>query len=228
MCSPRLKCSRLCCGPCRPRRLLRILCLHILLPLGALRRRRHRIDRDALVAGPRVGIEREAEDVTIAVEGGLAELQDGAVVGRREVGGEHLGGIECRAPGVARFFPQPVGCPRPLPRGAPGVLVGNTLYVSGQIGRDENMQLVEGTEAQIVQAFENLKKVIEAAGARMSDIVDLTSFHTDMRDLQVFMRVKDRYLTEAFPAWTAIGAAQLGGAAGYLIEIKAVAVLSPS
>ena len=109
---------------------------------------------------------------------------------------------------------------------APGVLVGNTLYVSGQIGRDENMQLVEGTEAQIVQAFENLKKVIEAAGARMSDIVDLTSFHTDMRDLQVFMRVKDRYLTEAFPAWTAIGAAQLGGAAGYLIEIKAVAVLS--
>ena len=87
------------------------------------------------------------------------------------------------------------------------------------------MQLVEGTEAQIVQAFENLKKVVEAAGARMSDIVDLTSFHTDMRDLQVFMRVKDRYLTEAFPAWTAIGAAQLGGAAGYLIEIKAVAVL---
>ena len=77
----------------------------------------------------------------------------------------------------------------------------------------------------IIIGFENVKKVIEAAGARMSDIVDLTSFHTDMRDLQVFMRVKDRYLTEAFPAWTAIGAAQLGGAAGYLIEIKAVAVL---
>lgn len=108
---------------------------------------------------------------------------------------------------------------------APGVLVGNTLYVSGQIGRDENMQLVEGTEAQIEQAFKNLKNVIEAAGARMSDIVDLTSFHTDMRDLPVFMRVKDRYLTEDFPAWTAIGAAQLGGAAGYLIEIKAVAVI---
>ena len=62
-------------------------------------------------------------------------------------------------------------------------------------------------------------------GGTMRDIVDLTSFHTDMRDLQVFMRVKDRYLTEDFPAWTAIGAAQLGGAAGYLIEIKAVAVL---
>ena len=108
---------------------------------------------------------------------------------------------------------------------APGVLVGNTLYVSGQIGRDENMQLVEGTEAQIVQAFENLKKVVEAAGARMSDIVDLTSFHTDMRDLPLYMQVRDRYFTSDFPAWTAIGSAQLCGAPGYFLEVKAVAVL---
>ncbi|HOB45756.1 MAG TPA: RidA family protein [Zoogloea sp.] len=108
---------------------------------------------------------------------------------------------------------------------APAVRVGNTIYVSGQIGRDENMQLVEGREAQIVQAFENLKKVLEAGGATMNDIVDLTSFHDDMRDLSLFMQVKDRYLTRDFPAWTAIGAAQLCGAPGYIVEIKAVAVL---
>lgn len=108
---------------------------------------------------------------------------------------------------------------------APAVRVGDTVYVSGQIGRDDDMKLVEGTEAQIVQAFENLKTVLEAAGAQMSDIVDLTTFHTDMRDLQLFMKVKDRYLTRDFPAWTAIGAASLGGAPGYIIEIKAVAVL---
>ncbi|ATE61465.1 RidA family protein [Thauera sinica] len=108
---------------------------------------------------------------------------------------------------------------------APAVRVGDTVYVSGQIGRDDDMKLVEGTEAQIVQAFENLKTVLEAAGAQMSDIVDLTTFHTDMRDLQLFMKIKDRYLTRDFPAWTAIGAASLGGAPGYIIEIKAVAVL---
>lgn len=108
---------------------------------------------------------------------------------------------------------------------APAVRVGDTIYVSGQIGRDDNGQLVEGAEAQIVQAFENLKKVLAAAGAQLSDIVDLTTFHTDMRDLQLFMKVRDRYLTQDFPAWTAIGAASLGGAPGYLIEIKAVAVL---
>ena len=86
------------------------------------------------------------------------------------------------------------------------------------------MRIVEGTEAQIVQAFENLKKVLAAAGASMSDIVDLTSFHTDMRDLPTFMQVKDRYLTCDFPAWTAIGAASLGGVSGLIIEIKAVAI----
>jgi enamine deaminase RidA (YjgF/YER057c/UK114 family) len=111
-------------------------------------------------------------------------------------------------------------------RYAPAVKVGNTIYVSGQVGRDAKMQLVEGREAQTIQAFENLKKVLEAAGASLSDVVDLTTFHTDMRDLPSFIEIRDRYLTtHPMPAWTAIGAHMLGGTAGYIVEIKAVAVL---
>lgn len=111
-------------------------------------------------------------------------------------------------------------------RYAPAVKVGSTLYVSGQIGRDADMKLVEGREGQIVQAFENLRLVLEAAGASMSDVVDVTTFHTDMRDLPLFMQVRDRYLTtDPLPAWTAVGAHMLGGASGYIVEIKAVAVL---
>jgi enamine deaminase RidA (YjgF/YER057c/UK114 family) len=112
-------------------------------------------------------------------------------------------------------------------RYAPAVKAGNTIYVSGQIGRDMRMQLVEGREAQMVHAFENLKLVLAAANASLIDVVDLTTFHTDMRDLPLFMQVRDRYLrTHPLPAWTAVGAHMLGGAAGYIIEIKAVAVLS--
>lgn len=110
-------------------------------------------------------------------------------------------------------------------RYAPAVRVGNTVYVSGQIGRDENMLLVEEKEAQFVQTFENLRKVLEAAGASFDDVVDVTSFHTDMRDLPLYMKVRDRYFTRNFPAWTAIGAAQLCGQPGYFLEVKAVAVL---
>ena len=109
---------------------------------------------------------------------------------------------------------------------APGVRVGDTLYISGQIGRDAAMQRVEDREAQIVQAFENLKHVLEAAGASFDDVVDLTTFHTDMRDLPLFMQVRDRYFhAHPRPAWTAIGAHMLGGSPGYIVEIKAVAVL---
>ena len=110
-------------------------------------------------------------------------------------------------------------------RYAPAVRVGNTLYISGQIGRDENMKLVEEKEAQFVQTFENMKKVLAAAGATFDDIVDVTSFHTDMRDLPLYMQVRDRYFTGNYPAWTAIGAASLCGAPGYFLEVKAVAVL---
>ena len=108
---------------------------------------------------------------------------------------------------------------------SPAVRVAQTVYISGQIGRDENLNVVVDAEDQIVQAFENLRQVVEAAGATLSDIVDLTTFHTDMRDLGLFMEVKDRYLSRDYPAWTAIGASALGGVPGLIVEIKAIAVL---
>jgi enamine deaminase RidA (YjgF/YER057c/UK114 family) len=110
---------------------------------------------------------------------------------------------------------------------APAVRVRDTVYVSGQIGRDAEMRLVEARDEQIVQAFENLKTVLAAAGASLADVVDLTTFHTDMRDLPLFMQVRDRYFdTHPKPAWTAVGAHMLGGSPGYIVEIKAVAVLA--
>lgn len=108
---------------------------------------------------------------------------------------------------------------------APAKRVGNWLFISGQIGRDEHMQLVEAKEAQFVQTFENLGKVLRAAGASFNDVVDVTSFHTDMRDLPLYMQVRDRYFTGNFPAWTAIGAASLCGSPGYFLEVKATAFI---
>jgi len=58
-------------------------------------------------------------------------------------------------------------------RYSPAVKVGNTIYVSGQIGRDAAMQLVEGREAQMTQAFDNLERVLAAAGASPGYIVEI-------------------------------------------------------
>jgi enamine deaminase RidA (YjgF/YER057c/UK114 family) len=107
---------------------------------------------------------------------------------------------------------------------APGVKVGNTLYVAGQVGRDENMRVVEDKEAQFAQAFENLRKVLTAAGATFDDVVDMITYHLDMSDLQLFMEVKDRYMTNQYPTWTALGVSALA-MPGLLAEIKCTAVL---
>jgi enamine deaminase RidA (YjgF/YER057c/UK114 family) len=109
---------------------------------------------------------------------------------------------------------------------SPGVKAGNLLFVAGQVGRDEQLQVVEGKEAQFAQAFENVKKVLTAAGVTFDDVVDMVTHHTDMRDLPLFIHVRDRYITnnERYPAWTAIGVAALA-MPGLLAEIKCTAWL---
>lgn len=109
-------------------------------------------------------------------------------------------------------------------RYAPGVLVDDTLYIAGQVGRNEKLEVVEGTEAQFAQAFENVGKVLRAAGASFDDVVEMVTYHTDMRDLALFMEVKNRYFTNRLPTWTGIGTTALA-MAGLEVEIKCTARL---
>lgn len=110
-------------------------------------------------------------------------------------------------------------------RYAPGVLVDDTLYIAGQVGRNEKLEVVQGTEAQFVQAFENVAKVLRAAGASFDDVVEMVTYHVDMRDLALFMEVKNRYFTQRVPAWTGIGVTALA-MPGLLVEIKCTARLT--
>ena len=107
---------------------------------------------------------------------------------------------------------------------SPGVKIGNMLYIAGQVGRDENLQVIERKEAQFIQAFENVKKVLTAAGATFDDVVEMITYHTDMRDLQLFIQVKDRYFTNQYPTWTGIGTPALA-MPGLLVEIKCTVIL---
>ena len=108
---------------------------------------------------------------------------------------------------------------------APGILVGDTLYLAGQVGRDADLNVVEGAEAQFSQAFENVGHVLTAAGATFDDVVELeTWFAEDMADLKTFMAVKDRFFVNRFPTWT--GFAVKGfSMPGILVEIKCKAIL---
>jgi enamine deaminase RidA (YjgF/YER057c/UK114 family) len=102
---------------------------------------------------------------------------------------------------------------------------GHTLYIAGQVGRNPDRSVDADPETQIARAWENLGLVLAEAGASYGDVVDIVSYHTDMTtELGIFAKTKNRYVTEDFPAWTAIGCTALAEPA-LICEIKATAVI---
>jgi enamine deaminase RidA (YjgF/YER057c/UK114 family) len=105
-----------------------------------------------------------------------------------------------------------------------GVRVGDMIWISGQTGIDENWKPADGIENQARLAFQNLKKVIEGAGGTLADIVELVTYHTSMKDIRGFSKVKAEFIPENFPAWTAIGVTELV-MPELLVEIKATIMI---
>ena len=101
------------------------------------------------------------------------------------------------------------------------VRVGQTVYLSGQIGLDpQTMQLLDGIDAQIVRVFDNLKAVAEAAGGSLADVVKLNVFLTDLANFGKVNEAMARYFSEPFPARAAVGVKELPR--GALVEADAV------
>ena len=106
--------------------------------------------------------------------------------------------------------------------------VGDTIWASGQVGVDDQLAPASGMAVQARLAFEGLKRTLVAAGATLDDVVELTTFHIDLRgELEQFTKVKDEYLPRNYPAWTAVGVTQLA-LPDLRVEIRAVAVAGSS
>jgi reactive intermediate/imine deaminase len=104
------------------------------------------------------------------------------------------------------------------------VQVGDTVYMSGQIGLDPvSMQMVDGIDGQIVRVFENLKAVAAAAGATLNDAVKLNIYLTDLANFARVNETMAKYFSEPFPARAAVGVKELPR--GALVEADAVLVL---
>ncbi|BBP02179.1 RidA family protein [Sulfuriferula nivalis] len=90
------------------------------------------------------------------------------------------------------------------------VKVGDTVYLSGQIGLNPaTMQMVDGVEAQIHQVFKNLQAVTVAAGGSLADIVKLNVFLTDLGNFAKVNEIMAEYFVAPYPARAAVGVAAL-------------------
>ncbi len=104
------------------------------------------------------------------------------------------------------------------------VKVGDTVYLSGQIGLDpESMQMVQGIEPQIHRVFQNLRAVTVAAGGSLGDVVKLNIFLTDLANFAKVNEIMAEYFAQPYPARAAVGVASLPRAA--LVEADGVMVV---
>jgi 2-iminobutanoate/2-iminopropanoate deaminase len=103
------------------------------------------------------------------------------------------------------------------------VLVGDTLFLSGQLGIDpKEGRIVDETVAgQARQAIENLKAVLEEADMTLSNVVKTTIFLASMADFKTVNEVYGKYFTADPPARATIQVAALP--LGGKVEIEAIA-----
>ena len=122
---------------------------------------------------------------------------------------------------MSRTIVSTTAAPAAIGTYSQAVKVGDTVYLSGQIGLDPaSMQMVEGIDAQITRVFDNLKAVAEASGGTLADIVKINIFLTDLANFGKVNEAMATYFQQPYPARAAIGVAALPR--GGLVEADAV------
>ena len=102
------------------------------------------------------------------------------------------------------------------------VLVGNTLYLSGTIGLDENQQVPSTPEAEARLVLNSMQSTLEAAGMTMDDLVSVQVFCSDVAHYAAFNAVYRTYFTREFPARAFVGVGTLLFDARF--EVQGIAV----
>ncbi len=121
------------------------------------------------------------------------------------------------------------GLNEPISHYTYAVRFGDLLFVSGVAPLDASGKLIGKGDvvAQTRQIFENLKKVLDAAGAGFADVLKVTVFLTDVGDRAKINPVRQQYFGAARPASTLIGVKELA-VPDMKVEIEAVVGLPQS
>ncbi|WP_350561230.1 RidA family protein [Psychrobacter sp. CAL346-MNA-CIBAN-0220] len=101
------------------------------------------------------------------------------------------------------------------------VRVGDTLYMSGQIGFKDGKLVKGGIKAETKQALDNIHATLLQYGYQKTNIIKCSAMLTDMDDFGDFNKVYQTELAKPYPVRSAFGVAEL--AAGASVEIECMA-----
>jgi reactive intermediate/imine deaminase len=115
------------------------------------------------------------------------------------------------------------GLAPPISHYCDAVRFGDLLFISGLVGVDAAGKVVgEGDAArQTRQIFDNMKKVLDAAGASFADVLKVTVFMTNIDDRPAINPVRQEFFGSARPASTLVEVRRLVRP-DLLVEIEAV------
>ncbi len=114
--------------------------------------------------------------------------------------------------------------PRPVGPYSQVVQCGQFLFLAGQVPLTPEGTMREGDIAvQTRQVLNNLRAVLETAGATMNDVVKTTIFLADLADFETVNKVYAEYFQEPFPARSTVEVSKLPK--GARLEIDAIAII---
>jgi 2-iminobutanoate/2-iminopropanoate deaminase len=114
--------------------------------------------------------------------------------------------------------------PAPIGPYSHSVLIGNTLYTSGQVAKDAATgEMVQSDiKAETAKVMENLKAILNAADMDFSNVVKTTIYCTDLTNFAAINEVYGSYFTADFPARETVQVVKLPLNAN--VEISVIAV----
>ncbi|MEH6738827.1 MAG: RidA family protein [Sulfitobacter sp.] len=106
---------------------------------------------------------------------------------------------------------------------SPGVVSRGHIFVTGMTGSLQDGTMPDDPATQFRAAFDKIRSVLIAAGTDMHAIVEMTSYHVGIHDhFDLFNEVRCEYVSDPFPAWTAVEVAALRRQ-GALVEVRVTA-----
>lgn len=108
---------------------------------------------------------------------------------------------------------------------SPGIKFSNRVFVAGQGPLDKGGRVVRGDiEVQTRVTLDNFKRVVEAAGSNMDNVLQTTVYLTDLDDYSGMNEVYSRFFKEPRPARATVRVSDL--LFGVHVEIQGIACVS--
>ncbi len=106
---------------------------------------------------------------------------------------------------------------------SPGLFSGDFLFLTGMTGAGPDGTVDPDPATQIKLAFARTDSVLRNAGLSFGNVVEMTSYHVGIRDhIDDFRRIRERFVTAPYPAWTAIEVAGFV-TPGTICELRVIA-----